>query len=37
VKTCDPVFGNGIQFTDIEAADKAKLENYLNRATDHRC
>ena len=30
VKTCDPVFGNGIQFLEISAQDRDQLEKYLN-------
>lgn len=34
VKTCDPVFGNGIQFVEAQPEKIAKLENYLAAATD---
>jgi PilZ domain len=34
VKTCDPVFGNGIQFLDIQPSDKAKLKGYLSSAAE---
>lgn len=34
VKTCDPVFGNGIQFIDIQPSDKTKLAAYLSTAFD---
>ena len=34
VKTCDPVFGNGIQFVEIQPADKAKLAGYLRTTSD---
>lgn len=30
VKTCDPVFGNGIQFVDLPPADRVKLQTYLD-------
>ena len=30
VRTCDPVFGNGIEFLEIDPLDRLKLEAYLN-------
>ena len=30
VRTCDPVFGNGIEFLEIDPLDRAKLEAYLD-------
>jgi len=34
VKTCDPVFGNGVQFVEIEPSERATLQTYLGAATD---
>ncbi len=30
VKTCDPVFGNGIQFLEMSEQDRDQLEKYLD-------
>jgi hypothetical protein len=30
VRTCDPVFGNGIEFLEIDPLDRLKLEAYLD-------
>ena len=30
VRTCDPVFGNGIEFSKLEPLDRFKLRTYLN-------
>jgi hypothetical protein len=33
VRTCDPVFGNGIEFLEIDPLDRLKLEAYLDRVS----
>jgi hypothetical protein len=34
VDTCDRVFGNGIQFAEIEPSERVTLQTYLGAATD---
>jgi hypothetical protein len=34
VKTCDPVFGNGIEFVEMLPADREKLEAFLNAVNE---
>jgi hypothetical protein len=34
IRTCDPVFGNGIEFLEIDPLDRLKLEAYLNGVND---
>lgn len=31
VKTCDPLFGNGIQFVEVDASQRTSLEAFLRR------